>query len=102
MRVNFIRKAMSDQLIPADEFIIEKTVVIEKKLFNQFLQSPLDYYDFIKENNDLMYCDRNNVFHCIFLTSDEHDFGILIESEGYDYARYSAYLPKALINNERS
>jgi hypothetical protein len=101
MKVNFIRKATTDQLMPQDEFVIEKEIVVEKELFEQFIAHPLDYYDFIKENIELMYCDNENVFHCIFVTSNEHDFGILIESEGYEYARYSAYLPKALLIKER-
>ncbi|MDY0278640.1 MAG: hypothetical protein RBQ97_11220 [Acholeplasma sp.] len=53
--------------------------------------------NFIKENLEHMYCDQDEVFHCIFVTSDSHDFGILVESEGYYYARYTAYLPKAAI-----
>lgn len=40
--------------------------------------------------------DECGVYHCIFITSDEHDFGILVESEGYKYARYTAYLSKTL------
>jgi hypothetical protein len=98
MKTNFIRKATSDELIPQDEFVIEKTIVINKDLFNCFIKDPLQDYDFITENLEHMFCDKNEVFHCIFVTTDEHDFGILVESEGYHYARYTAYLPKVLIN----
>lgn len=97
MKVNFIRKATKNDLIPQDEFVIEKTVIISKELFNLFISDPLNDYDFIKENIDLMYIDNNNLLHCIFVTSDSHDFGLLIESEGYSYARYSAYIPKILL-----
>lgn len=96
MKANFIRKATKNELIPQDEFVIEKTVIINDELFNIFISDPLNDYDFIKENIELMYIDNNNVLHCIFVTSDSHDFGLLIESEGYSYARYSAYLPKIL------
>jgi len=98
MKTNFIRKATSDELIPQDSFVIEKTIVLDKTLFDRFIQDPLNDYDFIKENVKLMYCDKDEIFHCIYVTSDEHDFGILIESEGYHYARNSAYLPKAIVN----
>jgi len=47
-----------------------------------------------------MYCDKDDVFHCILVTSNEHDFGILVESEGYHYARYTAYLPKSVLRSE--
>lgn len=99
MKTNFIRKATSTELIPQDEFVIEKEVVIDKDLFECFIKDPLNDYDFIKENLEHMFCDNLSVFHCIFVTSDSHDFGILVESEGYHYARYIAYLPKAFITN---
>ena len=97
MKTNFIRKATSNELIPTDEFVIEKTIVIDKNLFNCFIHNPLDDYVFIKENLEHMFCDQDEVFHCIFVTSESHDFGILVESSGYQYARYTAYLPKAVI-----
>lgn len=97
MKTNFIRKATSNELIPTDEFVIEKTIVIDNNLFNCFIHNPLDDYEFIKENLEHMFCDQDEVFHCIFVTSESHDFGILVESSGYHYARYTAYLPKAVI-----
>jgi len=95
MKVNFIRKADHEELIPQDEFVIEKEITLSKADFDRFINNPLGYYDFIKDNTNLMYCDTSVVFHCIYVTSNEHDFGILIESEGYHYARYTAYLPKS-------
>ena len=97
MKTNFIRKATASELIPTDEFVIEKTIVIEKYLFECFIHNPLDDYEFIAENVDLMYCGKDEVFHCLFVTTEEHDFGILVESEGYHYARFAAYLPKCVI-----
>ena len=97
MKTNFIRKATPSELIPSDEFVIEKTIVIDKNLFECFIKNPLEDYEFISENIRHMYCDQDEVFHCIFVTSDSHDFGILVESEGYHYARFAAYLPKIVI-----
>lgn len=96
MKANFIRKAMNYELIPQDEFIIEKEVALVKREFDEFIKSPVVNYYFIEDNIDSMYRDEVGVYHCIFITSDEHDFGILVESEGYKYARYTAYLPKVL------
>jgi hypothetical protein len=98
MKANFIPKATAYELIPKEEFIIAKTIVLDKDLFEIFIHNLLDDYEFIKDNVDLMFCDKNEVFHCIFVTSDSHDFGILVDSEGYYYARYTAYLPKPLID----
>ncbi|HAX02671.1 MAG: hypothetical protein A2Y45_01470 [Tenericutes bacterium GWC2_34_14] len=100
MKTRFIRKPERQDLIPQDEFIIEKVIVLDKKDFDKFLNHPLDDYDFIKENVELMYCDKENVYHCILVTSNEDDFGILIESEGYHYARYAAYISKAELRSE--
>ncbi len=100
MKTRFIRKPERQDLIPQDEFIIEKEIVLDKKDFDKFLNHPLDDYDFIKENVELMYCDKENVYHCIFITSNEDDFGILIESEGYHYARYAAFISKAELRSE--
>jgi hypothetical protein len=100
MKANFIRKATNYELIPQDEFIIEKEILLEPREFNRFIDEPLSDYEFIKDNIDLMYCDNQDVFHCLFVTSDEHDFGILVESEGYQYARYTAYLPKSELRSE--
>ena len=100
MKVNFVRKATTDELLPQDEFIIEKEVIIDSDLFEAFIHNPLDDYEFIKDNIDVMYCDKDDVFHCIFVTSNKHDFGILVESEGYNYARYTAYLPKVQLRSE--
>jgi hypothetical protein len=98
MKTNLIRKPTTDELIPQDTFVIEKTIVLDKALFDHFIRDPLQDQDFIKDNLDLMYCDKENVFHCILVTSEEHDFGILVESEGCHYGRYAAYLSKAFIN----
>jgi hypothetical protein len=100
MKVNFIRKATPDELLPQDEFIIEKEIIIDEDLFETFIHDPLDDYEFIKENIDMMYSDKDDVFHCIFVTSNKHDFGILVESEGYHYARYTAYLTKSVLRSE--
>jgi hypothetical protein len=100
MKTNFIRKATPTELIPQDEFVIEKVVVIDKDLFECFIHDPLNDYDFIKENIEHMYCDQDEVFHCIFVTAESHDFGILVESEGYSYGRYTAYLPKIFLKKD--
>jgi hypothetical protein len=100
MKVNFIRKATNYQLIPQDEFVIEKIVTIKPRLFDSFINEPLDDYKFIDEHMDLMWIDVKDIYHCIFVISDEHDFGILVQSDGYGYARFTAYLPKILVRSE--
>ena len=94
MKAKFERKANKEQLLPQDEFIIEKTVMVTKKQFDKFLDDLLADNKYIDENKELMYIDSNEVWHCIFITTKDSDFGILVQSEGYGWARYSAYLSK--------
>ena len=48
---------------------------------------------FIVANKDLMGCDEENtVSHCLLVTSRERRDGILVDCQGFDYARYAAYI----------
>lgn len=96
-KVNFFRKAHKDDLIPKNEVKIEKVVTLQINEFRKFEDKLLDNYDFIAENKELMYIDENDVWHAILITAKEVDYGILVESEGYDYARYAAYISKSTV-----
>lgn len=62
----------------------------------------LSNYKFIDQNKERMYVDENNVYHCLLVLGENQDDGILIESEGSSYARYSSFIPNArqLVNQE--
>jgi len=94
-KVNFFRKAHKDDLIPKNEVKIEKVVTLQINEFRKFEDRLLDNYDFITENKELMYIDEDDVWHAILITAKEVDYGILVESEGYNYARYAAYISKS-------
>lgn len=105
-KANFKRKALRDEVIPVDKFIIEKVIELPINEFNIFLDDMLDDYDFIKNNQDLMYVDSDQVWHSIYVTAKEVNYGILVQSSGYGYARYSAFLRKRYVfqeelNNDR-
>lgn len=76
------------------EFVIEKTVRIPDEDFEKMLCRPMDGQPFIAENMDLMYQDDADVYHCILVTGEDRTDGILVESEGYGYARYASYIPE--------
>ena len=76
MKTNFIRKATSNELIPQDEFVIEKEVVIDKDLFECFIKDPLNDYDFIKENLELIFVI---IFRC-FNAYLSHRIRMILES----------------------
>jgi hypothetical protein len=74
---------------------IEKVMELSQSDFALLYQSPLRDFDFISENKDWMCCDENGVNHCLLVLGEGSDDGILICSEGYDYARYSTHIPNA-------
>ncbi len=79
------------ELMPKNEAVVELTVLLDKDDFDEFASDLLDDRDFIKDNVESMYQDNMDVDHCILVTYDGSEHGILVQSEGYHYARYSAY-----------
>lgn len=74
---------------------VEKTIRLPYWEFEKFLQSPMECQDFIKENEDLMHQDKEGIYHCLLVTGEGRRDGILVEAEGYGYARYASYVPDA-------
>lgn len=75
--------------------IIEKIVILPDEEYQYFLSHMLYDYPFIAENTDLMYTEHLDddawISHCLLVMGENSDDGMLVESEGADYARYSAY-----------
>ena len=73
----------------------EKIIRLSERKFERFLKNPMEDQDFIKENVDLMRQDESGVYHCLLVIGDNHRDGVLVEADGYDYARYASYVPDA-------
>ncbi|MBP3672905.1 MAG: pentapeptide repeat-containing protein [Oscillospiraceae bacterium] len=73
---------------------IEKVIHLSDSDFARFQQMLLDNYDFLHENAELMRVE-NGVTHCLLVVGETFEDGILVNSEGSDYARYAAYFPNA-------
>ena len=82
---------------PADfdlqSFEVSKTIRLPAEVFEAVLQKPMRDYDFIQENIEQMHCDSSGVYHCLLLTGEGRNDGLLVESEGYSYCRYASYVP---------
>ena len=74
---------------------IEKKVCLSAGEFEEFLRNPLEGLPCIEENIDLMQEDRDGIYHCLLVTGEGRSEGVLVESEGYGYARYASYVPDA-------
>jgi len=75
------------------DFEVSKTLRLPAEVFETVLENPQRDYDFIQENTDLMHCDSSGVYHCLLLTGESRNDGLLVESEGYGYCRYASYVP---------
>lgn len=74
-------------------FEVSKTIRLPADVFEAVLQKPMRDYDFIQENIEQMHCDSSGVYHCLLLTGEGRNDGLLVESEGYGYCRYASYVP---------
>lgn len=94
MKINvpFRRKDTEIEISPC---IVEKAVELPSELFEHFSENLLNDYDFILENIDCMYQDKDGMNHCLLVLGEGQEDGILVESEGSAYARYSAFVPNA-------
>ena len=90
---NLIRKPDSSDF-NARPCVVEKWIPLSHWSFEQIKQNPLHDLEAVKAYRDIMFCD-NEANHCIMLLDDCGSDGILVESEGYDYPRYSCFVPNA-------
>ena len=51
----------------------------------------------IARNKENMWFGTDDRYHCLLVYDKEQGDGLLVESEGYDYARYAQYIPQAKI-----
>ena len=77
------------------EICVERVVTLYGRSFEELKNHTLNDNPCIAQCRDLMYIDNDDVAHCLlFLDYDSGD-GILVESEGSNYARKSQFVPNA-------
>ncbi len=85
------------------EVIVEKVITLYGKSFSELKDHPLRNNPYIAQNRELMYIDSNDTAHCLLMVDYDIGDGILVESEGSNYARKSKFIPNArelIENNE--
>ena len=80
---------------PTKDCVIEKIVELPDEEYRSYQSNLIRYAGFIAENTDLMYADGNGVQHCLLVLGQNHSEGVLIQAEGYDYAKYVSLIPGA-------
>lgn len=98
-KIKFDRK---DPVMEVDDFEVIAVEILPHSVFTRFQKNMLNDYDFIVPFADDMYVDSNDVVHAMLVLDEEGEDGILINSEGSYYGRYTSYFPKAkkLIQDE--
>ena len=75
--------------------VVEKAIGISHKEFEHLRTHALEDNDIIARNKDNMWFGADDKYHCLLVYDNEQGDGMLIESEGYSYARYAQYIPQA-------
>lgn len=93
----FINAVMSHKVTDfhTKPYIVEKAIPLMEDQFFYFKTHLMKDSDIIADNIDHMYEDKNGVQHCLLVYDSEGGDGILVDSLGYDYARYCQYIPRA-------
>ncbi len=77
-----------------DKCVVEKAIPISHSEFEELNSKLLERNYHIEQYKELM-LEANGVNHCILLYDRSSGDGLLINSEGCGYARYSQYIPHA-------
>lgn len=92
-----------DRFVPK-RCTVEKVIEVTDTVFRRLIGKPLERSYFLIQYKDLMgYYDNSN--HGVLFVNKQSGDGFFVNSEGYDYARYSQFIPnaKALIQvNEQT
>ncbi len=98
IKANLLYKPGNFQM---DDCQIEKVVELTHEEFCKLKTTPLADQPFIEKNKGCMF-SKDGVAHCLLALEYGGSDGVLIESEGYDYPRYAAYVPgmRDIVNAE--
>ena len=78
----------------ADTCAVDKVIELPSSRFQQFSRALLADYDFIAENKNAIRHDED-ARHCLLILDADGTDGFLVDQQGYNYARYSAFVPNA-------
>lgn len=95
IKLNVTMKCKADSYRQANNLcIVEEVVPIPDADFLEMATYPCRDNPHITLHKDSMFAD-SSAMHCVLFIAEKQGDGFLVESEGYDYARYSQYIPHA-------
>lgn len=86
------------------ECVINGIEVMNENEFEEFSNNLLGDQTFVSDRKEEMYIDSRGRIHGLLALNKDSGNGILIDSQGYDYPRYVAFMPniKPYIDNQIS
>ena len=98
---SFYRKAASVQELidkaPFPEkarFQITKVIELPNNQYRRYMNELWRDMAFISRNEpNMRFDEKSETFFCLFVTCRDAINGLLVEAEGFDYARYAAFIP---------
>ena len=84
--------------------VIETIQLMNQTEYDELSKGLLRDRSFIADKKEDMFTDTAGQTHCLLALNEESGDGILINSSGYDYARYISFMPniKAYIDRQIS
>ena len=82
-----------ESAIKAQECIVAKVIRLPGAAFDSFSRNLLRDHDFIIDSNRLVVGSEDGKRRCLLVVGEGRRDGILVDSQGYDYARHSAVVP---------
>ena len=79
-------------IIKPAPFQIVREIVLSEAQYRRFQANLMANAPFIAAHTDLTGYDERTGYCCLLVTSRKRQDGILVDSEGYDYARYAAFV----------
>lgn len=73
--------------------VISGIEIMDENEYKEFSNNLLDDRTFIADRKEEMYTDSAGQKHGLLVLNKDSGDGILINSEGYDYPRYTAFMP---------
>ena len=76
-------------------FQITKVIELPTNQYRRYMNELLRDVSFISRNvADMRFDGKTETFLCLFVTCRDANTGLLVESEGFGYARYAAFIPE--------
>lgn len=82
-----------DSEIESEPCIVAKIIELPTNNFFHFKNHLLEDQSFLMDNIDLMGFDEDNIRRCLLVLGEGYDEGILVDTQGCNYARYTAHIP---------